>query len=245
MRKIGVITDVHGNLPALQAILARLQAEKVEEILHLGDVVDMGPYSAECLHLLCQTPNVTMLMGNHDKDFVMNDYIAKHLSHVPTEHKKFVFGGLTEDDRQIVARFPVYAERICGGAKLQFVHYAYDRNNPPKTVADICFKWIEQHPTAEGLDKTFDTFDGEAVFFGHKHEKCDIQGKMIYVDVGSVGCHPEAEATGIVIDYDDNGWSYRRVSAPYDMESLRKAMSEMPCGEQIFDFYFMRKHVTY
>ena len=103
MRKIGVITDVHGNLPALQAILARLQAEKVEEILHLGDVVDMGPYSAECLHLLHQTPNVTMLMGNHDKDFVMNDYIAKHLSHVPTEHKKFVFGGLTEDDRQIVA----------------------------------------------------------------------------------------------------------------------------------------------
>lgn len=246
MTKIGVISDTHGNLRALSAILTELiDKEKVDEILHLGDIVDIGPDSYECFRLLKSLPNTTLLMGNHDKDLAMNDYIAKHLSHVPTEHKQRVFADFSEGDRKCFAALPVYAERICGGQKLQFVHYAYDRNNPPKCVADVDFCWIQQHPTAENLDETFASFDGAAVFFGHKHEPCDIRGKMLYVDVGSVGCHPEPLACGVVIEYDEKTWTYRRIAVPYDMESTHREILKLPYGEQIYDFYYLRKHITY
>lgn len=244
MKKIGVITDVHGNLPALKAILTEFDKLQVDETIHCGDVVDMGPDSAECLHLLASRKNTTLLLGNHDKDFLYDDYIAKKLSHVPTEHKRYVFDSLTEDDRRIVDTFPLTTERICAGKKIAFTHYAYDKS----TVADkkdFFFAWIDQHPTAEFFDKVFDGWDCDAVFFGHKHEPCDIVGKRVYIDVGSVGCHPEPMANGIVIEYDDTAWTYRRISVPYDMDGLRKDMEKMPCGKGIFDFYFLRNHMTF
>ena len=242
MKKIGVITDVHGNLPALTAILAELDRQHVDEIIHCGDVVDMGPDSAECLHLLASR-GVSMLLGNHDKDFLYDDYIAKELSHVPTAHKRYVFDSLSQSDRALVDSFPMSTERISGGKKILFVHYAYDRENFDKQ--SFWFTPIRHHPTAEEFDEIFDGWDCDAVFFGHKHEPCDIVGKRLYVDVGSVGCHPEPNASGIVIEYDDNAWNYRRISVPYDMEGLHKRILQIPCGEQIYDFYFLRNNVTF
>lgn len=239
MKKIGVITDVHGNLPALKAILDKLDREGCNEIIHTGDVVDMGPHSGECLQLLSSRKDVVMLLGNHDKDFLFNDYVAKHLSHVPTEHKRFVFSSLTDADRKIVSAFPLTTERICGGKKIVFTHYAFDY--PAEINKEFYFTLIDHHPTAGKFDEIFASFDCDAVFFGHKHEPCDIVGKKVYVDVGSVGCHPQPEATGIVIEYDDDNWSYSRVSAPYDMDCLEKQMSQVPCGKQLFDFYFLHK----
>lgn len=243
MKKIGLITDVHGNLPALTAILAELDREGCDEIIHLGDVVDMGPNSAECLHLLLSRKDVTMIMGNHDKDFLFDDYVAKKLSHVPTEHKRYVFDSLTDDDRAAVSKFPLFCERECGGKTLLFVHYAY--TDVPADFKNFWYTPICHHPDAKQLDEAFASFDCDAVFFGHKHEPCDIVGKRVYVDVGSVGCHPEPLATGAVVEYDDNEWSYRRVSVPYDMDKLRRDIMKLPCGKEIFDFYFLRNNVTF
>lgn len=241
MGKIGIITDIHGNLPALQAILAELDSQGVDEIIHLGDVVDMAPYSKECLDVLSARNDVTLLMGNHDLDFVRNDYIAKFMSHTPTEHKQYVFSTLSDDDRQKVAAFPLYAERICGGQKLAFVHYAFDRNACFHGIDDFAFLPFTPVPSATEFDDRFSSFDCDAVFFGHKHEPCDIVGKRLYVDVGSVGCHPEPLATGIIVDYDDKSWSYRRIAVSYDMTRLEKDIVTIPCGQEIYDFYFLRK----
>lgn len=238
MKKIGVITDVHGNIAALKAILELLDKEKCDEIIHTGDVVDIGPYSRACLDLLLSRSDVTCLLGNHDRDFADNQTQVRNLSHVPAEHKQQVFATLTERHRQRVKEFPVYVTRRCGKDTLLFCHYAF--NKMPVGVDTYLFKTIEMSPTAAKLDKLFAELDCDAVFFGHKHEPCDIVGKRLYVDVGSVGCHPQPLARGIVIQYDDTSWNYTRVYAPYDIESTHQAMlSEVTCGQQLYDFYFM------
>lgn len=237
MKKIGVISDVHGNIVALEAALKLLDSIGCEEIIHTGDVVDIGPNSRACLELLLARKDVICLLGNHDRDFALNQTQVRNLSHVPAEHKQQVFATLTEKHREQVKQFPVYITRNCGGSKLMFCHYAF--YPLPVSVDKYMFQPIAVPPTAEKFDKMFADVDADAVFFGHKHEPCDIMGERLYVDVGSVGCHPAPLARAVVIEYDDNNWSYKRVYAPYDLQATRNSMLSITCGEQLYDFYFL------
>ena len=236
MNKIGVITDTHGNLAALVAALKLLDSEGCNEIIHLGDVVDIGPYSRECLDLLLSRQDVTCLLGNHDRDFADNQTQLRYKSHVPAEHKQQVFASLNELHRQRVKQFPVFITRSCGGSKLLFCHYAF--NSGQVAIDEHLFKPIVTPHSVTALDRMFEGVDADAIFFGHKHEPCDLVGDRLYVDVGSVGCHPEPLARAVIIQYDDTGFNYTRVYAPYDMAATRKAMDSIACGEQLYDFYF-------
>ena len=68
--RIAVLTDSHGNLPALQAALAHIRQEGYDLLVHTGDAIAIGPFPAECLALLIETPRVLCLMGNHESCYV-------------------------------------------------------------------------------------------------------------------------------------------------------------------------------
>src|SRR3954454_21809972 len=68
--KLIVITDAHANLPALTAALEAAQKEGYDGIVHTGDAFAIGPYPAECLDVLLNTPKLECVMGNHDAWFV-------------------------------------------------------------------------------------------------------------------------------------------------------------------------------
>ena len=233
-------------MAALTAILQLLDNEKCDEIIHTGDVIDIGPNSLECLELLLSRKDVTLLMGNHDRDFALKHTAVRNLSHVPAEHKQQVFATLTEEQRQIVERFPLFVTRNCGKSKLVFTHYAFKQ--PWTSLEEFPFMPLQTLPNAQIFDEIFeslDEMDCDAVFFGHKHSPCDIVGKRLYVDVGSVGCHPNPVAGGVVIEYDDENWNYRRVSAPYDLEATHQQMLDnLACGQHLYDYYFLKKHST-
>ncbi|MEZ6092756.1 MAG: metallophosphoesterase family protein [Pirellulaceae bacterium] len=63
-KKIAIISDIHGNLEALDAVLQDIDQHKVDEIYCLGDVVGYGPNPGECVD---RVRNLQMcLLGNHD-----------------------------------------------------------------------------------------------------------------------------------------------------------------------------------
>lgn len=64
--KLGVISDIHSNLPALKEVLADLAEEEVGGYLVLGDIVGYGPYPNECIEILQELPNAAIIVGNHD-----------------------------------------------------------------------------------------------------------------------------------------------------------------------------------
>ncbi len=61
----GLISDVHANLEALEAVLKDLRKRKPDAIFFLGDVVGYGPNPNECLEILRGNCKV-LLAGNHD-----------------------------------------------------------------------------------------------------------------------------------------------------------------------------------
>ena len=62
-KKIALISDIHGNLPALQAVLADIAQRNIRTIYCLGDIVGKGPSSPECLSL-CREACQLILAGN-------------------------------------------------------------------------------------------------------------------------------------------------------------------------------------
>lgn len=61
----GLISDIHGNYAALQAVIADMEAQGATRIICLGDVVGYGPHPGECLDMVQRCGAV--LMGNHEE----------------------------------------------------------------------------------------------------------------------------------------------------------------------------------
>jgi predicted phosphodiesterase len=59
-----ILSDVHGNLPALEAVLAEAEGMGVSRVIVLGDVVGYGPFPQECLRLVAGAE--LCLQGNHE-----------------------------------------------------------------------------------------------------------------------------------------------------------------------------------
>ena len=64
--RLGVISDVHANLDALEAVLARLDAEGVDRWLCPGDLVGYGPHPDACVERVLGLPGIACVAGNHD-----------------------------------------------------------------------------------------------------------------------------------------------------------------------------------
>ena len=65
MERIAIIADIHGNLPALEAVLAEIAAEGIERIVCLGDVATLGPQPREVVARL-RALGCPVVMGNTD-----------------------------------------------------------------------------------------------------------------------------------------------------------------------------------
>jgi predicted phosphodiesterase len=70
--RILIYSDVHGNLPAFEAMLKN--AGKCDGYICLGDLVNYGPWSNECVDLAVSLPNSILLMGNHEEAYINGSY---------------------------------------------------------------------------------------------------------------------------------------------------------------------------
>ena len=68
--KYGIISDVHANFTAMQMALNHLEAAGCEKIINLGDLVGYGAEPAKCVEAARTRPNITSIIGNHDRQAV-------------------------------------------------------------------------------------------------------------------------------------------------------------------------------
>jgi len=65
MSRLAILSDIHGNLHALQAVFARLEQMQIDGVICLGDIVGYGPNPIECLQLVTQYCSF-VVQGNHE-----------------------------------------------------------------------------------------------------------------------------------------------------------------------------------
>ncbi len=71
-----LISDIHANLPALQAVFVELESVDYDQIICLGDLVGYGPNPKDCINFI-QSNNIKCVKGNHDAG-VTGELTEKH-----------------------------------------------------------------------------------------------------------------------------------------------------------------------
>lgn len=72
MSRTAILSDIHGNLEALEAVLRDLRGQRIGRVLVLGDTVGYGPNPRECLERIAPEAEV-LLIGNHERDVLEPD----------------------------------------------------------------------------------------------------------------------------------------------------------------------------
>src|SRR5690606_22992103 len=214
--KIAIITDAHANLPALQAALQAIKAEGVDEIYHTGDAVGIGPFPAETLDLLLETPGMRFVMGDYDAYFVDGLPETSQQAFEPQQGTNNI---LDPSRRETLAAWPYVIETEIEDVSLAFVHYALNETGrgflPPLEEA-----------TAEDLDKLFERHETQLVFYGHVPGKSAMQGRAMYINPGSLGCQSSATANYSIIDVRGGNLVIDHHQVMYDDSSLYEAFEK-------------------
>jgi putative phosphoesterase len=226
-RRIAVITDVHANLPALDAALAAIDALGCDLIVHTGDAVGIGPFAAETLERLLAVPSMRFVKGNHDA--WLGDDIASHppawMDADEVEHHRWVAGQIDPALRAMVAGWPSALDDEIGGTRIHFTHYARPDGHGG-------FAPIVRDPAAADLDALFGDAGADLVFYGHHHPRSDLSGRARYVNPGALGCHDRAVARLAVLAPTNGGIEIRFHEAPYDPAPVLRALEERQVPER-------------
>lgn len=155
---VAVLSDVHANLPALEAFV-RATRGTADAYVCLGDVVGYGPWNDECLELVRALPGSVLLEGNHERLFLGRDRIEDEL---PLVQEFYEHSARSFSRRDLIVRLPVTYELgpfLC--------RHTIDGR---RIYADTAVEVARDH------------------FIGHTHHQFTIQraGKTI-VNCGSVG----------------------------------------------------------
>jgi len=68
--KLAIFSDIHGNLPCLESAIKDLKSKGIDAYFFLGDVVNYGPWSNECVEFIDTLENSQKIMGNHEEYFI-------------------------------------------------------------------------------------------------------------------------------------------------------------------------------
>ena len=237
--RIAVLSDVHGNLPALKAVLQQVEEEDIDSIYHLGDMIGIGPFPAECLDLWINNPRTISLMGNHDSFLVygLPDPLPKTISPGEADHHRWVFSEINPSQKHVVSTWPFSLVRQIGDLSIVFLHYALNRTGRG-------YLPYVKDPDPLSLDKLFEDVDADIIFYGHDHRESDITGRARYLNPGSLGCHSEAIARYIILEIEENS-EYRitRHMVPYDDHHIFEELErrKVPDRDTIRRCFFPRQ----
>lgn len=219
--KITLIADIHGNLPALQAVLRHAQAHyAAQTILNLGDAVGYGPYPDEVVKAI-QGAAFVNIIGNYDKNVLNKAMRDEKWSHVKTENKRAMFAwtytALSKKSRRYLDSLPKQREINLNGIDILMSHGSPDsltEHLKPNTPED---RYIELAGKVSA----------KIILCGHSHKPFAHEtGGVWFINPGSVGRlddgDPRASYAILELNQDEIQVQFFRV--PYNIQAAVQRM---------------------
>ena len=219
--RIAVFTDVHANLPALDAALKEIDRLGADVIYHTGDAIGIGPFPAECVDRLLSRSSTQLLMGNHDAWFAFGlpDESVPGMAKDEREHQCWVHAQLDPGLKKSVAAWPYSSSVRLEGLRLDFLHYPLNETGAFRSPQEL---------TAENVAPLFQLPTSTLVFFGHDHRPWNVTGGTThFVNPGSLGCSRDPIARFLILEVEAGGnWAISFRGAPYDPEPVYRALED-------------------
>ena len=187
-----VITDIHGNLPALQAALARVEQLGIEHVYCGGDLVGYGPHPNEVCALIAER-EIPTIYGYYDYAIARDEedcgcaYVTPHDRELGQLSVDWTLAHTGQASKDFMRDLPFDLHLSVGGADVHLVH------GSPRKVNEYLF---EDKPAS--LYERLATAESDPVLaFGHTHKPwVHSYGGVLFVNCGSVGKPKDGDPRG-------------------------------------------------
>lgn len=226
--KYAIISDIHGNLAALEKVFQRIDEKECDRIVCLGDIVGYGPFPNECCDIIQQRADICII-GNHD-DAAIGRTSTEYFNKFAKSAIVWTTDELTSKNKEFLNSLPSYIEEN----NLFFVHAA--------PIEPLKWNYIL---TLYDAEDNFHAFEQKACFIGHSHkpvlytyedgefpstepepQTTLMDGFRYIVNVGSVGQPRDynPHACFGVYNTESNVFQFERVA--YNVRETQAAMEE-------------------
>jgi len=213
--RLGVISDIHSNLPALEAVDEALPP--VDKVVCAGDVVGYNPWPAECLEYI-RKQEIPTVQGNHDRAVAVDG--GDHFNSMAKAGVRYGRKQLDDDQLEWLESLPT--ERFLAEGRVHIVHghpddpdrYTYPRSFSPSMLAD-------------GVD---------LLIVGHTHIQAKKEfGAGVVLNPGSVGQPRDGESTAAfaVVELDTSGVDVELHRVEYDIDRVIEAVDKAGLPKRI------------
>lgn len=224
--RIGIFSDVHGNIEALEVVLQALQYENIDCTVCLGDLVGYGPNPNQCVEKVMQTVD-HVIAGNHDYaavDQVSTDYFNEYARSAI----KWTHHVLTSESHHFLSQLSL----VCVEEDITFVHAT------PEAPEEWRYIFTNDHAR-----RSFEAMKTSICFVGHSHtpvafvqdEKGDVliddatdisieEGKKYIINEGSVGQPRDGDPRACYGVLDTDAKRFRLKRLPYPVDQVQEKM---------------------
>jgi putative phosphoesterase len=190
--RVAVITDIHGNLPALQAALGRIEELGIERVYCGGDLVGYGPSPNEVCALL-EERGIPTIYGNYDYAIARDledcgcAYITPHDRELGQQSVEWTLAHTDQASKDFMRALPFDLHFDVGGVPVHLVH------GSPRKVNEYLFE--EKPPSL--YERLAAGERDRVLVFGHTHKPwVNDFGGVRFVNCGSVGKPKDGDPRG-------------------------------------------------
>lgn len=216
-----VITDIHGNLPALQAVLGRIEELGIERVFCGGDLVGYGPHPNEVCTLVAQR-GIPTIYGNYDYAIAREQedcgcaYVTQHDRDLGQLSVAWTLANTNQESKDFMRDLPFDVHFPVGAVDVHLVH------GSPRKVNEYLF---EDKP-ASLYERLAAAEEARVMVFGHTHKPwVHTYGDVLFVNCGSVGKPKDGDprAAFAILELDPDGAVKVAIERiPYDAEAVAR-----------------------
>ena len=240
MTRLAVLADVHGNLPALEAVLADAHVREADHYIVAGDLVTGGPQPMETLRLL-RSLDARMIRGNTDnyllalKNGSASDSMRTAAQwaltrwsyrHIPVADLDFI-AALPEERAIALPGAP--AIRVTHGAPGSTSRIIFPDRDAERMALFYRNALLPEGTLPTPLAAELESFSELVLLCGHSHISWQqMEGGTLAVNPGAVdgGLEGDALAHYALLTWRDDSWQAEQCSVPYDLARSRAAFRD-------------------
>ncbi len=204
-----IYSDVHGNLPAFEKMLKK--EGNCDQYICLGDLVNYGPWSNECVELALSLPNSKLILGNHEESFINGFYPGTNT--LVNDFFKMTFFNFNKTDEIKLFLTEIKLDTfLCK-------HTIYNSYIYPDTEVVLDNNYI----------------------IGHSHHQFKYKNNnFVLYNAGSVGQNRKYINELNYLIYDSDSKFVTMKSALYDLDVVINRMKELSYPEACINYYITK-----
>ena len=238
--KLGIITDIHSNIIALNEVLKEFEKIKVGKIICCGDIIGIGPNPEEVIQALIQfNDKLIAVRGNHENYLLDGLPVNVHddkrnMSLEEIQNHKWTHSKISEQSKKFLENLLTYRTIEIENKKIFIIHYPMNKEGK--------YREHIKKPTFEENKKMFSDANSDIYVYGHTHvAHINNRDNKWFINVGSLGCPLDSNiAKAGILDIKNNEINFKQLDIPYNVDKVIREIKKLkyPFYEKILKIFY-------